>query len=161
MGTIGKEATNMRHMLRSDIDAVISLEQKMGGGVSSISRRDLIIADVGGPLDFSFVYEGDGKIVGFVLARLEYLGIPFVKICCINDIAVEREYQRRGIGSQLLKRVFDLCYTEGISKARAFVDEENMELKRFVEELGFELSNIMNYDIDFEYVRAKPSTRKW
>lgn len=153
-----KEAANIRRMLRTDIDAVISLERESGGGVSSISRRDLIIMDPGGPLDFSFVYEVDGKIVGFVLARLEYLGIPFIPICCINGIALERKYQRQGVGSQLIDKVLDLCYSEGISKSRAFVDEKNMELKKFIEESGFKPSNILNYDIDLEYIRVNPST---
>lgn len=154
-----RQETNMRRMLRTDIDAVISLEREAGGGVGSISRRDLVIMDPGGPLDFSFVYEIDGKIVGFVLARLEYLGIPFIPICCINGIALDREYQRKGIGSQLLDNVLDLCYSEGISKARAFVDKDNMVLKEFIEESGFKQGNILNYDIDFEYVRSKPSTQ--
>jgi ribosomal protein S18 acetylase RimI-like enzyme len=161
MGAMAKEATNIRRMLRSDIDAVISLERKIGGGVSSINRRDLIITDPGGPLDFSFVYEVGGKIVGFILARLEYLGIPFVQICCINGVGVEREYQRQGVGSQLINRVLDLCYTEGISKARAFLDVENAELRSYAKELGFKPSNIINYDFDLEYTGAKPSTRQW
>jgi len=161
MGAMEKEATNMRRMLRSDIDAVISLEREIGGGLTAVSRRDLIITDPGGPLDFSFVYEVGGKIVGFVLARLEYLGIPFVPICCISGVGVKREYQRQSIGSQLINKVLDLCYSEGISKARAFLDEDNAEIKIFAKELGFKPSNIINYDIDFEYTGAKPSTRQW
>lgn len=159
MSASAREETHIRRMLRTDIEAVISLEHEAGNGISSISRRDLVIMDPGGPLDFSYVCEADGKIVGFVLARLEYLGIPFVPICCINGIALEREYRRQGIGRQLLDSVLDLCYSEGISKARAFVDKDNVDLKNFIEESGFKPGNILNYDIDFEYIRAKPSTQ--
>jgi ribosomal protein S18 acetylase RimI-like enzyme len=161
MDTMAKETTNMRRMLRSDIDAVISLEREIGGGLTAVSRRDLIITDPGGPLDFSFVYEAGGKIVGFVLARLEYLGIPFVPICCISGVGVKREYQRQSIGSQLINKVLDLCYAKGISKARAFLDKDNTEIRSFAKELGFKPSNILNYDIDFEYTGVKPSTRQW
>jgi len=160
MGTITKEKTNIRRMLRSDIDAVISLMGKIGEGESSIGRQDLVTINMGGPLDFSFICEVDRTIVGFVLARLEYLGIPFVQICCINAIAVKREYQRQGIGSQLLNKVLDLCYAEGISKARAFIDKDDFELESFFKELGFMPSNILSYDVNFEYLEVKPSTRQ-
>ncbi|MDH5695992.1 MAG: GNAT family N-acetyltransferase [Dehalococcoidia bacterium] len=141
---------NIRRMLRRDIDAVLALGKKISGGRDLLSYRDMASSDVGGPFDLSFVYEVDDKMVGFVLARLAYLMIPFTEVCIIHGMVVDPDYQRRGIGNKLLNVVLDYCHAEGINTIRTLVEEGNNELRRFVERLGFRRSHITNYDKTFE-----------
>ena len=150
MSAIERETVNIRRMLRRDIDAVLALDWKIGGGRGLISYNDMAAADIGGPLDLSFVAETDGKIIGLLLTRLAYLMVPFAEVCIIQGIAVDPDYQRRGIGSRLVNELLSHCHAEGINKVRALIDEGNTELRRFAESLGFRRSNIINYDKTFE-----------
>jgi ribosomal protein S18 acetylase RimI-like enzyme len=161
MSTTGDSEINVRRMTRNDIDTVLVLDRKIGRGQSTISYRDLVVTDPSGPLDFSFVCEYVGIVVGFVLARLEYLGIPLIGTCVIDGIAVDPDYQKHGIGSKLVSKVMDRCYAEGVPTARALIDEGNTALSQFFERLSFKPSKIINYDAIFEYLPSESGTRQW
>jgi GNAT superfamily N-acetyltransferase len=137
-------------MVQSDIHAVLALNRRIGGAQSPITYKDLVATDPGGQMDLSFVSEAEGRVIGFILARLAYVGIPFTEVCIIHGIVVEPDYQGRGIGSRLVNELLSHCHAEGINKVRALIDEGNTELRRFAESLGFRRSNIINYDKTFE-----------
>ncbi|HEY86697.1 MAG TPA: GNAT family N-acetyltransferase [Dehalococcoidia bacterium] len=145
-----KGTVNIRRMARSDIDGVLALERKIGKGQSRITYRDMrTTTDPEGPLDLSFVSETEGQVIGFILARLAYVGIPFTEVCFIHGIVVDPDYQRSGIGNRLINSLVEHCYAEGINMLRALVPEHDDELRRFVQQLGFRPSNIINYDKSF------------
>lgn len=140
----------IRRMSRDDIDAVISLTRKFAPGQLTVTYRDMAATDPGGPLDLSFVALLDGKLIGFVIARLAYVYIPFTEICLLHGIVVDPEYQRHHIGSRLVQELFSQCQLEDIGTVRALVNEQDTGLKNFVESLGFKRSKIVNYDKTFE-----------
>ena len=162
MSTIRENDIIIRRMTRSDIDAILALDKKIGGVQGKISYRDLVVTDPGGSLDFSFVCESQGVMVGFILARLAYLGIPLIGTCIIGAIAVASDYQRQGIGNKMVNRVLDRCYDEGVPKARALIDLEDIELSRFSQKLSFKRSKIVNYDNDAipDYLPSKSDPEK-
>ncbi len=129
MSTIGNERVTIRRMTRTDIDAVINLDRKIGKGKSRITYKDMVALDPGGPLDFSFVVEIGNKVVGFVLARLMYMGMPFSEFCVINAIDVAEEHQGQGVGRRLVDEILDKCHDEGIDTVRAIFPEK---MKSFV-----------------------------
>ena len=143
-------AVNLRRMTRSDIDAVLDIDRKIGGGRGLITYRDMVAVDPGGALDLSFVAEVGGKVAGFILARLTYVGVPFVEIAVIQAIVVDPGYQHRGIASQLVNALLGYCHAEGINNVRAVADERNADLKRFFQRLGFHRSELINYAKTFE-----------
>ena len=55
----------------------------------------MVAADPGGALDLSFVAEVDGKVIGFILARLTYVGVPFIELAVIQGVAIDPDYQRQ------------------------------------------------------------------
>ena len=140
------DAINVRRMTSADLDGVIVLISKITKGERSITYRDLVANYPGGPLDLSFVAEVNGQMVGFILARLEFLYIPFVEVCLIDAVGVDPEYQGRRIGSTLVHKLIDRCRLEDIDTIRALVAQDDEPLRRFVEYLGFRRSNIINYD---------------
>ena len=140
------DAINVRRMTSADLDGVIVLISKITKGERSITYRDLVANYPGGPLDLSFVAEVNGQMVGFILARLEFLYIPFVEVCLIDAVGVDPEYQGRQIGSTLVHKLIDRCRLEDIDTIRALVAQDDEPLRRFVEYLGFRRSNIINYD---------------
>lgn len=146
-----KESTvDLRRMTRSDIDAVLDIDRKISGGQGLITHRDMVAVDPGGTLDLSFVAEIGGKVVGFILARLTYVGVPFVEIAVIQAIVVDPGYQRQGIASRLVNALLGHCHAEGINTTRAVLDERNAALKRFFQRLGFRRSELINYAKTFE-----------
>ena len=137
---------NVRRMTSSDLDGVLVLIRKITKGEISITYRDLVANYPGGPLDLSFVAEVNGQMVGFILARLEFVYIPFVEVCLIDAVGVDPEYQGRHIASALVQKLIDRCRLEDVDTIRALVAEDDEPLRRFVESLGFRRSNIINYD---------------
>jgi N-acetylglutamate synthase-like GNAT family acetyltransferase len=146
------ENTNvrLRRINSDDIDTVLNLVNKLPFEGSGITHQDLVCHAPGGPLDLSFIAEVDGKAVGFILARLAYLYVPFSEVCLIHAIVVDPEYQGRQIGSMMVNELINHCYNENISTIRALVNQHDNELKQFIEFLGFHRSTIINFDKTFE-----------
>jgi GNAT superfamily N-acetyltransferase len=129
-----------------DLDGVIALMTKITKGEIRITYRDLVANYPGGPFDLSFVAEVDGRMVGFILARLEFVYIPFVEVCLIDAVGVDPEHQGRRIGSALVQKLIERCHLEDVDTIRALVADGDEPLRRFIEYLGFRRSNIVNYD---------------
>ena len=140
------EAINVRRMTSGDLDAVLVLIGKITKGKSRITYRDLIANYPGGLLDLSFVAESRGQILGFVLARAEFLYVPVVEVCLIQAIGVDPDHQGHSIGSALVQKLVDQCRLDEVDTVRALVAEDDEPLRRFIEHLGFGRSNIVNYD---------------
>ena len=150
MSAIGRDAINIRRMTRSDIDAIVALVNKTSSGKTRVTYKELAAYDPGGPLDFSFVAEDKGQIIGFTVARLEYVYIPLVEVCLIHTIGVDPEYQRRHIGARLVSELATHCRLQDINAIRALVREDDDELRSFIEHLGFHPSSMINWDKTFE-----------
>jgi len=150
MSAIGKDAVNFRRMTRSDIDAILVLVNKTTQVKTHVTYRELAANDPGGPLDLSLVAEAKGQIIGFIMARLEYVYIPFVEVCLVHAVVVDREYQRRHIGSALINELSSHCHLQNINTIRTLVRQDDDELRSFIQHLGFHRSNIINWDKTFE-----------
>ncbi|MBI2868591.1 MAG: GNAT family N-acetyltransferase [Chloroflexi bacterium] len=130
----------IRSIIEDDVDAVIALAGSL------IKKEEIVALGPGGKFDLSFVAEAGGRIVGYILARMVYLGIPLSRICTIYGIIVDHEYRRQGIGDRLVSTLAERCKQQGIQTVRALVDENDTELCDFARELGFRRSPIANYD---------------
>ena len=135
-----KVKVTVRRMTEEDIDAVLSL------GGNMVSRHELMALGLEGPLDFSFVAEVDGHIIGFNLAQMQYVGIPLTRVCLIYGIVVEHEYRRHGIGNKLVEEMFRCSNERGVNTVRALVEQSDVQLQRFITQLGFSCSTVANYD---------------
>ncbi len=141
MNVTGKNAVIIRPMVHSDIDPILGLWWS-----SFIANKDMVASQLGGRLDLSFIAEFEGHLVGFILARIQYLGIPITEVCVIHAIVVEPKYRGQGIGSLLINRLKSHCDSKGIQKMRAFVSQNDSELMNYFEHLGFHRSNIINLE---------------
>ncbi len=150
MSKVEQGTVSIRPMTHSDIHAVLALDRRSSKTHGGLSYKDMAATDPGGPLDVSFVAEVSGNIVGFTIAHLAYVMIPFTEVCMLQGILVDPDYQNRGIGIKLLGKLVGHCQDEGINTIRALVEEGNDELQRFVERLGFRRSTVVNYDKTFE-----------
>ena len=147
---VSKTYLKSRRMKREDIDAVLALSKKVGGPRSFLCSRDLTCMNPGEGLDMSFVAEDKGHVIGFLKARLEYMYVPVTEVCLIHALVLDPDYRKRGIGSTLVNELIDNCIVNKINTIRALVDEYDVDLSTFVDNLGFHRSNIINYDKTIE-----------
>jgi ribosomal protein S18 acetylase RimI-like enzyme len=139
-------AMKVRRMTPGDLDEVLGLISRMTKGKPRITYRDLIANGPGGPLDLSLVAEANGQMVGFILARVEFVYIPLVEVCLIYSVGVDPQYRSRHIGAALVNELIRYCRLQDIPTVRALVVEDNEPLRKFIEYLGFGRSNVINYD---------------
>lgn len=148
MASIETKTQNIviRQMEPRDIDRVIRIDEQVSQGGRVISSSDILYTGTGGSLDYSFVAEVDGRIAGFALSRLAYLGVPFDEVCVIHVIAVEPKYQKLSLARQLVNSIIDKCYIERVHRVRLLIEGHNISLQHFAEHLGFQRSPVINYD---------------
>jgi ribosomal protein S18 acetylase RimI-like enzyme len=122
-----------QRMQCSDFDDVIALWRRTPG---------IRIADADNPEGFaayfdrnpnlSFVARHSSGLVGTIMAghdgRRGYL----------QHLAVDPEYRRRGIGTELVRRSMEALAAQGIAKAHLFVLDDNQSGKRFWQRLGWQ-----------------------
>jgi len=138
---VRKSDVTIRPLVRSDVDPVLGFWWS-----SFIANKDMVASQIGGRHDLSFVATFEGHLVGFILARIEYLGIPIKEVCVIHAVAVEPKYQGQSIGSLLINELKSTCESRGIPTMRAFVSENDNKLMSYFERLGFHRSDIINLE---------------
>ena len=145
MSAVEKGNIKVRPMERKDIFPVLAIFKKMVDSRGALTHRDLVSWSLGQQRDASFVAEIEGQIVGFVLARFTFLGIPVAEVCSLQVMVVDPDYYRQRIGSRLIDAIVDRCYAEGVNTVRAFLDEKNWQLKTFLDNNDFKPSGIIEY----------------
>ncbi len=142
MNAIDRNAVKIRRMVYSDIQPILAI---WWNDIPEQGKKR-VASQLGGPLDFSFIAELEGHLVGFILARLAYLGLPMTGVAVIHTIAINPGYEGQGIGTLLVDRLESLCTTEGIEAMRALIPQHNTKLMKYVDELGFHPSVTINFD---------------
>lgn len=59
---------------------------------------------------------------------------------------VEYEYRRHGIGNKLVEKLLVSCCEKGVDTTRSLIEEDDDQIRRFVEQLGFQRSAIADCD---------------
>lgn len=142
MDTKEADSIQIRRMVLEDVPTILETWSK------DIPKEQKLLIDpqVRSRFDLSFVAEMNSQLIGFILARLSYVGMPITGVAVIHIIAVTPEYQDKGIGKLLIGHLNDFCIAEGINTMRALVPRNNVKLINYVHFLGFTPSPIINYD---------------
>lgn len=80
-----------------------------------------------------FVAEVDEQVVGYITTRID----RYTKIGWIPNLAVLPEYQKRGIGRQLIEKALDYFRSEGMLLAKIETLERNEVGKYFYPKMSF------------------------
>lgn len=140
MKTINKSAVKIRRMVSSDI-------APMEIWWADIPEKEMVASQLRGPLDLSFIAEYEGVLVGFILAKLIYAGLPMTGTGIVFLIAVNPDYQRSGIGRMLIDALEKHCRSRGINAIRAIVPQNDAKMIKYFTEAGFCKSDKINYDM--------------
>jgi ribosomal protein S18 acetylase RimI-like enzyme len=101
---------------------------------------------MGGRFDLSLIAEYEGHLIGFILARLIYAGLPMTGVAVMFFIAVKPEFQDKGIGTLLINTLKKNCKNAGIHTVRALVPQGDTRMMKYFEKSGFSRSQIINLD---------------
>jgi len=113
---------------------------------ANIPKKETLELQLGGPLNLSLIAEYEGILVGFVLARVIYAGIPITGTGCILYIAINPAYQGCGISAMLINRLKRDCQARGIEFLCTFISPEvNNDIVKYVEKVGFGPGNAFAY----------------
>ncbi len=140
MYPMGKGVVKVRPMTTEDVHAVMSMDW------AEIPEKEMVRSQRGGRFDASFIAELDGVLIGFVLAHINYGGMPMHGICQLNLIAVRPEQRDKGVAGMLLDQLQGYCKSRGISMMRALVDEGDTRLRKYFEKAGFKPRSVINSD---------------
>jgi ribosomal-protein-alanine N-acetyltransferase len=111
----------------SDIPAVCEIEKQTGVCVWGVEgyREALSNEYVG------LVYEKCGLVVGFIVAKFALEEVE------ILNLAVAPEWQRCGVGSQLVEACKELAKSKGVREIWLDVRKSNLKARSFYEKHGF------------------------
>jgi ribosomal protein S18 acetylase RimI-like enzyme len=147
---MNESTIKIRLMKADDFDAVVGIDRKVLEASRSeyyemkfeklFSSRDYL------PTSLVAVTE-DGTVVGFVMGELfmgEY-GI-FQEEATLDSIGVDPEYQRKGIGEQLINEFMDHLRDLGVQKIYTLVDWNDSKLIHFFSANQFSPSQTINLE---------------
>ncbi len=117
-------------MTKEDLPQVLSLDQK--SFISPWDKGQFLYELEENPYAFLFVAKEDDKVVGLIDFWITF------EFGSINQIAVLPEYQKKGIGSSLLREAFKMMLEEGVYEVTLEVRIHNKQAISFYESHGFQ-----------------------
>lgn len=119
----------------SDLPLVINMEKDFRSDfICQENARQFLL----NPMNWIFACIEDNRIIGFAygyeLNRLNNIG----NMLYIHEVGVLPEYQRQGIGRQILKSIKVLCKLSGICRFFLFTEKSNNAACALYESVGGE-----------------------
>jgi ribosomal protein S18 acetylase RimI-like enzyme len=140
MKAIDLNTVKIRPMVTGDIASTLNIWW------SAVPGKDDLASQMGGRFDLSLIAEYEGHLVGFLLARLIYAGLPMTGVAVMFFITVKPEYQAQGIGSLLINTLKSNCKAAGIETVRALVPKNDTRMMKYFKKAGFSSSMVINLD---------------
>lgn len=137
----------IRNLDKEDLSSIVNIEERVTG----VARPDywekrIEIAEAIRPHWASLVAEMDNRVVGFILGRageLEF-GLPG-SVAWIENIGVDPAYRGQGIGRALMEKFTESAEDHGIRGIFTLVDNANLEMERFFNQLGFTQGKMLHF----------------
>ena len=99
----------------------------------------------GTPFGEAFIFEEDGKTVGYGVLAYTYSQEAGGKVVWLEEIYVRRECRGRGLGSEFIDFVLEKIPA---ARYRLETEPENEDAARLYIRKGFELFEYVNYRLD-------------
>ncbi len=96
-----------------------------------------------------FVAELDGRVIGWCCLSEYRPGRPALRFTAELSYYVDTQYQRRGIGSELVSHVLKVCPSLGVRNLVAVLIDRNDASRRLLEKLGFQQWGYLPQVLDF------------
>lgn len=145
----------VRNVAPGDLETIIHIDAATAG-----RRRDKFLAlklaqafrDTG--IAISLAAEVDGRVVGFLLARVYYGEFGTVEPSAVMDVVgVNPDFQGRHVASALIDQLRTNLLALGIRRLQTEVPWDNTGLIGFFQRQGFTLAQRVSLDLDLERTR--------
>ncbi len=124
----------IRQMLRSDADAVYKIENQ--AFFEPWSKKNLIKDLEENTFLSHYVYELNGKIVGF------YIASKVLDESEVFTIAVDKDYKKMGIGTSLLNHLIERSKENNVHQIWLEVSTKNTPAINLYEKFGFKVIRV-------------------
>lgn len=138
-------------MTERDVEAAAHIEKESFPDAWSVKA---LLDMLKQPQYFAEVSREDGKINGYVIAY------TVLDECELVKIAVDKKVRRRGVGEQLLRKLFEHCSENGITKILLDVREGNKSAIAFYKKNGFTEDGIRKNFYEFPRENGVLMSRK-
>jgi ribosomal-protein-alanine N-acetyltransferase len=127
----------IRKMHESDLNAVSGLAMLANPHATKEKHSKLILNELKENPDLSSVATDDGKVVGYVLANAHN------DEAVVEDIAVAKEYQGKGVGKRLLNKELEALKRKGVKTVIAEVHYKCASAIPFYYKHNFRIAGFM------------------
>lgn len=114
----------------SDIDRIVALELSTLG---TTLGREMLEDSLNNPFSYIYLYEEDNKILGYISFSFDG------DIAEMLNFSVDKDYQKRGIGSRLLSYMLDLFASKGAKSSILEVRDSNIRAISLYNKFGYTL----------------------
>ena len=129
-----------------DLESIVGIyNQAIDAGFQTAFTERVTVADrLGwfnehiGPAYPLFVFESDGKVVGWLSVSPYRSGRAALRFCVEVSYFVHKDHQKKGIGSQLLAHVIEVCRALRYRTIIAIILDKNNPSVKLMERSGFE-----------------------
>lgn len=133
---------NIREATDSDLPGILELYKQPdmdNGNILSVEQAQSIFSKIKSYPNYKiYVAEIDNEIVGtFALAIMDNLAHMGKPSGLIEDVVVKENWQRKGIGKQMMNFAMECCRTYGCYKVALSSNLKRENAHRFYESLGF------------------------
>lgn len=147
-GPLARDKVPVRAMKESDLPGIVAIDRRITGrNRSDYFRERLAEALYESDVRVSLVAERDGRLIGFVMARVD-LGQfgRFEPTAVLDTIGVDPDCLGQGVGRALLSQLLVNLGTLRIERVRTEIDWRDHELMGFLEHCGFLPSQELCFD---------------
>jgi len=123
----------IRGMTCNDVDAVCEIEK---ASFSVPWSREIFVETLDNEDNEFYVAEADSEIAGYI--NLWYV----LDEVTVANIAVAKDFRRKGIGGALMEYALDIAREKGMSAATLEVRQSNYPAIKLYESFGFESAGI-------------------
>lgn len=138
-GPLARDKVPVRAMKESDLPGIVAIDRRITGrNRSDYFRERLAEALYESDVRVSLVAERDGRLIGFVMARVD-LGEfgRFEPTAVLDTIGVDPDCLGQGVGRALLSQLLVNLGTLRIERVRTEIDWRDHELMGFLDHCGF------------------------
>ena len=126
-------------MVRSDLDGILAIDRRITGRdrAAYFTRKFTEAMDESG-VRVSLVAELDGRICGFIMARVEFGEFGSLEPeAVIDTIGVDASRSHKGVGSALMSQLMTNLQGLRVERVRTEVEWNHFGLLSFLDRMGF------------------------
>ncbi len=137
---MGKYNIKVRHARLKDINSVYSLGSKFDENLKASKRKNMHFHEKN---EFKeFIKSPKYNILLVAIINDNIVGFLYAKIlsydwCLLDDLAVEKDFQNEGIGSELLKEFYKIMKKRKIDYVQILEEIHHKKTRKFWHDRGF------------------------